>query len=58
MTSNLIMTTIYDLLVKEYTYFNYIRRPRASLKNVKCVDSPIKEPLWLLKKLYALYDYN
>ena len=51
------MTTAHDPIVKEYTYFNHIKRPAASLKNVKCVDSLTKEPLWLLKKLYALYNY-
>ena len=58
MASNLMMTTVYDPIVEEYTYFNRIKRPGAFLNNAKCVDSPTKEPLWLLRKLYALYNYN
>jgi Transposase IS4 len=58
MASNSMMTTVHDPTVEEYTYFDRIKRPGASLRNVKHVNGPNGEELWLLRKLYALHDYN
>jgi hypothetical protein len=52
------MTTVHDPTEEEYAYFDRIKRPGASLKNVRHVNGLNGEELWLLRKLYALHDYN
>jgi hypothetical protein len=58
MASNSMMTTVHDPIAEEYAYFDRVKRPGASLKYAKQVDSSNREKLWLLRKLYALHNYN
>jgi hypothetical protein len=41
-----------------YVYFQQIKRPGASLENVKPDVNTTEKQIWLLRKLYALHDYN
>jgi Transposase IS4 len=65
MAASSMMTTVHDPITEEYTFFDRVKRPEASLKNAKpvtpsqeAVTSAKKEEMWLLRKLYALHDYN
>lgn len=53
-----LMTTVHDPYTEEYVYFDRVKRPGATLKNAKQETNVNGEEMWLLRKLYALDDYN
>jgi hypothetical protein len=53
----LFMTTVYDPTEDEYVYFNAVKRPSVKDKALPRL-SINRQGLWVLRKLYAIDQYN